>query len=123
MSSLRKCYACPPAGTHDRTGIALSATWTRLRFAFAGCLQSAFTHQGSETLDEEDPNSPPRSSQADLSSTLPMDPRAVLTLELLLAGLSGPAPTLTHLLMGFDVTQGPEGRLTWHPCDISIHRS
>ena len=38
-----------------------------------------------------------------------MDPRAGLILELLLAGLAGPAPTLTHLLMGFEVTQGPEG--------------
>ena len=109
---VEKCYACLPAGPHDITGIALSATWTRLRFAFAGCLQSAFTHQGSDTLDKEDPNSPPQTPQAEVGSALPMDPRAVLILELLLAGLTGPAPTLTHLLMGFDVTQGPEGRLT-----------
>ena len=100
------------AGAHDRTGVALSATWTRLRFAFAGCLQSALTHQGSDTLDQEDPNSPPQAPPAELGSTLQMDPRAVLILELLLAGLPGPAPTLTHLLMGFDVTQGPEGKLT-----------
>lgn len=103
--------ACLFAGAHDRTGVALSATWTRLRFAFAGCLQSALTHQGSDSLDQEDPNSPHQSTQAELGSALPMDPRAVLILELLLAGLTGPAPTLTHLLMGFDVTQGPEGTL------------
>ena len=96
---------CLPAGPHDRTGIALSATWTRLRFAFAGCLQSALTHQGSDTLDKEDPYSP----EAQLGSALQMDTRGVLILELLLAGLAGPAPSLTHLLMGFDVTQGPDG--------------
>ncbi|KAL3148728.1 hypothetical protein ABBQ38_014140 [Trebouxia sp. C0009 RCD-2024] len=96
----------PNTGTHDRTGIPLSATWPRLRFAFADCLQRALTHLGSETLDKEDPQAPP---QAETSSALPMDTRAVLILELLLAALSGPAPTLTHLLMGFEVTQGPDG--------------
>lgn len=39
-----------------------------------------------------------------------MDTRAALILELLLAGLTAPAPSLTHLLMGYDSTQGPEGQ-------------
>ena len=43
-----------------------------------------------------------------------VDPRAALILELLLAGLTAPAPTMTHLLMGFDVTQGPDGK-EWLP--------
>ena len=92
-------------GSHDRAGIPLSATWPRLRFAFAGCLQSALTHQGSDTLDKEDPHAP----RSDPGSAMPMETRAVLILELLLAGLTAPAPSLTHLLMGFDTTQGPEG--------------
>ena len=50
------------------------------------------------------PPTPPAQSQA---MRLPMDPRAGLMLELLLAGLTGAAPTLTHLLMGFDASQGP----------------
>ena len=106
-----------PAGSYDRTGIALSATWPRLRFAFAGCLQSALSHQGSETLDKEDPQSP----QPELGTALPMDTRAVLILELLLAGLTGPAPSLTHLLMGFDVTQGPDGTPLVHVAPLN-HR-
>lgn len=94
-----------PAGSSDIAGIPLSATWPRLRFAFAGCLQSAFCHSGSDTLSrDEDGN-----SKADPSTAMQPDPRAVLILQLLLAGLHGPVPSLTHLLMGFDVTRGPEG--------------
>jgi len=50
-------------------------------------------------------------SEADPSTAMQPDPRAVLILQLLLAGLQGPVPSLTHLLMGFDVTRGPEGEL------------
>jgi len=86
-------------------GIPLSATWPRLRFAFAGCLQSAFCHSGSDTLSRDEGVS----SEADPITAMQPDPRAVLILQLLLAGLQGPVPSLTHLLMGFDVTRGPEG--------------
>ena len=94
-----------PAGSSDMAGIPLSATWPRLRFAFAGCLQSAFCHSGSDTLSRDEGVS----SEADPITAMQPDPRAVLILQLLLAGLQGPVPSLTHLLMGFDVTRGPEG--------------
>ncbi len=96
-----------PTGSSDVVGIPLSATWPRLRFAFAGCLQSAFCHSGSDTLSREEGVN----SEADPSIAMQPDPRAVLILQLLLAGLQGPVPSLTHLLMGFDVTRGPEGDL------------
>ncbi|DBA92469.1 TPA: hypothetical protein ACH3X1_002702 [Trebouxia sp. C0004] len=95
----------PTAGSSDIVGIPRSATWPRLRFAFAGCLQSAFCHSGSDTLSREEGGN----SEADPSTAMQPDPRAVLILQLLLAGLQGPVPSLTHLLMGFDVTRGPEG--------------
>ncbi|KAL0044481.1 hypothetical protein WJX82_009054 [Trebouxia sp. C0006] len=95
----------PTAGSSDMAGIPLSATWPRLRFAFAGCLQSAFCHSGSDTLSRDEGVS----SEADPITAMQPDPRAVLILQLLLAGLQGPVPSLTHLLMGFDVTRGPEG--------------
>ena len=96
-----------PAGSSDIVGIPLSATWPRLCFAFAGCLQSAFCHSGSDTLSRDEGVS----SEAESSTAVEPDPRAVLILQLLLAGLQGPVPSLTHLLMGFDVTRGPEGEL------------
>jgi len=99
--------ATAPAGSSDIVDIPLSATWPRLRFAFAGCLQSAFCHSGSDTLSREEDVI----SEADPSTAMQPDPRAVLILQLLLAGLQGPVPSLTHLLMGFDVTRGPEGEL------------
>ena len=97
------------AGKGDTAGIPPSATWTRLRFAFAGCLQGALCHQGSETLDKEE--GPEAEPDVEEGSAVPADPRAVLILQLLLAGLQGPAPSMTHLLMGFDVTRGPHGQL------------
>ena len=37
------------------------------------------------------------------------DERAALVLQLLLGSLDGQAPTLAHMLLGFDVEDGPEG--------------
>ncbi len=96
------------ADKSDSTGIPLSATWARICFAFAGCLQSALIRSGSDTLDREE--EPDFDHDADPAAALQADPRAVLILQLLLAGLQGPTPSLTHLLMGFDVTRGPDGK-------------
>ena len=37
------------------------------------------------------------------------DERAPLVLQLLLGSLEGQAPTLAHILLGFDAEDGPEG--------------
>ena len=101
---------CVSADRSDAVGIPLSATWPRLRFAFAGCLQSALCHSGSDTLDTEEESDP----NADAGTAVQPDPRASKMMQLLLAGLQMPVPSLTHLLMGFDVTRGPEGSATSH---------
>ena len=95
------------AGKGDTTGVPPSATWTRLRFAFASCLQSALSQQGSETLEQPEE----LDTDPDSAAAFHPDPRALLILQLLLAGLQGPAPSLTHLLMGFDVTKASSGEL------------
>ena len=94
------------AGKGDTTGVPPSATWTRLRFAFASCLQSALSQQGSETREQPEE----LDADPDSAAAFQPDPRAVLILQLLLAGLQGPAPSLTHLLMGFDIAKASNGK-------------
>lgn len=80
-----------------------SATWQRIRFAFAGCLQEAFGGQNTPLQEEEDQISAP-AGQDDGP-----DPRAVLIMQLLLSSLRSSNLNLSYMLMGFDVTKGVDG--------------
>lgn len=83
-----------------------SATWQRIRFAFAGCLQEAFGGQNTAIQEEEEEQ---RATSAGAGQDEEPDVRAVLIMEMLLTSLQSSNLNLTHMLMGFDVTKGVDG--------------
>lgn len=78
--------------------------YLRLRAGFAAILhESLFSHGAFYPMDDDDVEK----AAAGGGST--DDERATLVLQLLLDSLEAPAPNLAHILLGFDVEDGPEG--------------
>ena len=77
--------------------------YLRLRAGFAAVLQESLFSHGAFYSTEED------EAEATTSGNATDDERAALVLHLLLDSLEAPAPNLAHILLGFDVEDGPEG--------------
>lgn len=77
--------------------------YLRLRAGFGAVLQeSLFSHGVFYPIEEDN-------GEADTGSDSADDERAALVLQLLLDSLDASAPNLAHILLGFNVTDGPIG--------------
>jgi len=77
--------------------------YLRLRAGFGAILQESLFSHGAFYPTEED------TGEADTGSDSADDERAALVLQLLLDSLDAPTPNLAHVLLGFNVQDGPIG--------------
>lgn len=77
--------------------------YLRLRAGFAAILQESLFSHGAFYSTEDD------EAEATVSGDATDDERAALVLQLLLDSLDAPTPNMAHILLGFDVEDGPEG--------------